>query len=304
MLQVLPDLSTDAWEWPPPGPLELGSQAHKHLFCRTLLDTFDPYRPAVIDWPTLDPDAKARLTALPIWDIAVQVEGKATRRVKAFAETAADPLLRKALELNAFEEGRHKVVLSNLAQAYGLKLEPEEPSWDSADPEWSFMITGFSECIDSFFAFGLFEAAKRSGFFPPPLIETFEPVIAEEARHILFFVNWVAWRRRNMPWWRRPWFELRVQVIWILLAFERLSLAADIGGGGPIDEGNFTVTAAQQVGNDVDVAALMDLCLAENHRRLGQYDPRLLRPDFVPKMVRLARRFLIKPAGRSATASA
>ena len=28
-----------------------GSDAHKRLFCRTLLDTFNPYKPAVIDWP-------------------------------------------------------------------------------------------------------------------------------------------------------------------------------------------------------------------------------------------------------------
>ena len=41
----------------PLGPLELGGEAHKRLFCRTLLDTFDPYRHAVIDWPALDPPA-------------------------------------------------------------------------------------------------------------------------------------------------------------------------------------------------------------------------------------------------------
>jgi hypothetical protein len=36
----------------------------------------------------------------------------------------------------------------------------------------------------------------------------------------------------------------------------------------------------------------MEICLAENDRRLGGYDARLLRPLFVPGAVRLARRFL------------
>ena len=42
-----------------------------------LLDTFNPYKPAVIDWPKLDAAARERLVSLPIWDIAVQTEGKA-----------------------------------------------------------------------------------------------------------------------------------------------------------------------------------------------------------------------------------
>jgi hypothetical protein len=40
----------------------------------------------------------------------------------------------------------------------------------------------------------------------------------------------------------------------------------------------------------------MDTCLAENDRRLGIYDSRLPRPNFVPRMVRLVRRFVGKPA--------
>ena len=304
MTLAFPDVSADAWERPPPGPLRLGSEPHKRLFCRTLLDTFDPYRPAVIDWPVLDPETKARLTSLPIWDIAVQTENLAMRRVKAYADTVADPLLRKALELNAFEEGRHRLVLGNLVEAYGVALQPEPPYRPPPDAEWCFMVTGFSECIDSFFAFGLFEAAKRSGFFPPALVDTFEPVIAEEGRHILFFVNWVAWRRRTLAWWRRPWFELKVWAVWIFLALEKMSLAKGFGDDpAPGQDSNFTITAADQLGKDIDLAALLDICLAENDRRLGKYDPRLVRPDFVPKLVRLARRFFVKPEA-SATSGA
>jgi hypothetical protein len=290
-----PDVSTDGWNYPSPGAkVRLGGDAHKRLFCRTLLDTFDPYRPAVIDWPKLDPDAQGRLTSLPIWDLAVQNEGGAMRRVEAYADAVREPLVKKALELNAFEEGRHKLVLSNLVEAYGIKLAPQPPYPAPADPEWAFMITGFGECVDSFFAFGLFDAAKRSGYFPPELVDTFEPVIAEEGRHILFFVNWIAWHRRNMPWWRRAWFELKVLAAWAVVGFRRMSIAASAGGaakGQPV-----AAAASEQFGNGIDVAQLMDTCLAENDRRLAKYDPRLIRPTFVPAMARLARRFFVKPA--------
>jgi hypothetical protein len=280
----------DSGEAPPPPdqPIELGSPAHKVLFSRTLLDTFDPYRPAVIDWPELEPDALARITSLPIWDIAVQTEGKASTRVLAYAERVGDPLLKRAVELNGFEEARHKHVLSNLVQAYGIRLKPEPAYKTPRHAEWAFMVTGFSECIDSFFAFGLFEAAKRTGYFPPELVETFEPVIREEGRHILFFVNWVAWRRRNMALWRRPLFDLKVMAVWLFLAYERLGLAKDVGTA---QEANFTVNGGADLA-DVDVAELIDLCLSENDRRLSAYDPRLIRPTFVPRMARLARSVL------------
>jgi hypothetical protein len=274
----------------PEGPIRIGSEAHKHLFCRTLLDSFNPYKPAVIDWPKLDPQVRDRLTSLPIWDIAVQTEGRARLNVASYAAVTCDPLLRRAIELNAFEEGRHKHVLANLVAAYGIGLEPEPPYVVQGDPEWAFMVTGYSECIDSFFAFGLFESAKRSGYFPDALVDTFEPVIQEEARHILFFVNWAAWHRRTMPLWRRPFFELKVLGVWAFLIWERIGIARNVGSGE--QDNNFTLTGAKSLGDDIDVAALIELCLAENNRRMSRYDKRLLRPFAVPALARLVRRFM------------
>ena len=279
-------------------PIRLGSDAHKSLFCRTLLDTFDPYKPAVIDWPKLDSETRDRLVSLPIWDIAVQTEGKARLNVASYAAVTLDPLLRKAIELNAFEEGRHKHVLSNLVAAYGIQLAPEPQYAAQGNPEWAFMVTGYSECIDSFFAFGLFESAKRSGFFPESLVDTFEPVIQEEARHILFFVNWAAWHRRTMPLWRRPFFELKVLAVWLFLIWERIGIARSVEGR--TQDNNFTVTGAKSVGDDIDVAELIDICLAENERRMSLYDGRLLRPFAVPALARLARRFMRPTSKRRA----
>jgi hypothetical protein len=292
---IPPDLTRDTGLWPGDGPIKFGSDAHKRLFCKTLLDTHDPYKPAVLDWPKLGEEAEKRITALPIWDIAVQTENRAGLNVCTYAESVPDPLLRKAIELNGFEERRHRHVLANLVEAYGIKLAPEPVYERPKDPEWAFMVTGYSECIDSFFAFGLFETAKRSGFFPEELVDTFEPVIQEEARHILFFVNWAAWHRRTMPLWRRPLFELKVLAVWLFLIWERIGIARSVGGA-PQDN-NFTVTGAKSVGDDIDVAELIDICLAENKRRMSAYDERLLRPFAVPALAALARRWM-RPASK------
>lgn len=283
------------WLGTPGGAFRPGSDEHKTAFCRMLLDTHNPYRPAIIDWPALDRAARDRLVSLPIWDIAVQTEGKARARVLGYASMVRDPLLRQAVELDGFEEGRHKEVLSNLVAAYGIRLQPEPPYPPPRRAEWAFMITGFSECIDSFFAFGLFRVAKDSGYFPPELVDTFEPVMQEEARHILFFVNWVAWHRRNLAWWRRPWFWLRVLLVWAFLIKERIGLSRGFGAAkdeAPQDN-NFTLTGSKAVADvDISIPELLAVCLTENERRMAGYDPRLLRPAVMPRLVRFARRFM------------
>jgi hypothetical protein len=285
------------WTAAQTGPVRIGSGQHLRIFTKMLLDTHNPYKPAVMAWPDLEPEALHRLTSLPIWDIAVQTEGRASIRVKTFAETVDEPVLREALDLDAEEETRHKVVLSHLVAHYGIKLAPEPRYLAPTDPEWAWLVTGFSECIDSFFAFGLFALAKQSGYFPAELVETFEPVVQEEARHILFFANWLAWHRRSLSVLRRLVFEARVLAVWAFLIWERIGIAKGIEADGTARDANFAMTGSGAVGAEVTPRRLIELCLAENERRMAGYDRRLLRPTTAPFLASLARAVL--PAQRA-----
>jgi hypothetical protein len=282
------DRQAREWQFPASGKLAIGSDAHREAACRMFRETFNPYKPSVIEWPTLDPEALNRLTSLPIWDIAVTTENKASARMEAYAQTNADPDWREVIGQNGWEERRHREVLANLVTSYGIPLAPEPVDKLPADAEWGYLVTGYSECIDSFFAFGLFELARQSGFFPPALVDTFEPVIQEEARHILLFANWLAWHRKRLNPWRRIRFELRVIQAWIFLGWERIGIARGMDSG-PKQDNNFTLNGSQAV-SDIDLSPLdlMVICLSENDRRFAGYDPRLLRPTTTPTLARLA----------------
>jgi len=282
------DRQAREWQFPCPGPLPIGSDEHRDATCRMFRDTFNPYKPSVIEWPKLDPEALQRLTSLPIWDIAVSTENRARARMLAYGQSTADPAWREAISRNGWEEGRHREVLANLVTSYDIPLAQEQVDQLPADPEWGYLVTGYSECIDSFFAFGLFELARRSGYFPPALVDTFEPVIQEEARHILLFANWLAWHRKRLRPWPRLRFELRVARAWIFLAWERIGLARGMDSSNKPDN-NFTLNGSQAV-SDVDLSPLelMGICLTENDRRFAGYDSRLLRPTTTPALARLA----------------
>jgi hypothetical protein len=276
----------------PSSALVIGSEVHKQRFCRMLLDTFDPYKPSVIAWPHLKPEAKARLTGLPFWDIAVQTEGYASRRVQALADTISDPLLKEAVGLNAFEEARHKLVLEHMIRFYGIKLAPEPEYTKPRDPEWAFIRTGYGECLDSFFAFGLFKMAKDSGFFPTELVEVFEPVIREESRHIIFFVNWVAWQAAQKPLAARLWFRGKCLAALATSMLARLSIA-QMGDKGKSGD-NFVVSGGAALTAKITPRSFLETCLSENDRRMQGLDAKLLRPKIMPFLVKIALVFIRK----------
>lgn len=273
------------------GRIKVGSEVHKELFCRMLLGTFDPYKPAIIDWPELSGDELDRLTGLPFWSLAIKTEGLTAQRMQSFADTIEDPLIREAVVLNAFEERRHKQVLHNMIRFYGIEIDPEPEYVSPTNPEAAFIQTGYGECFDSFFAFGLFKIAKDSGYFTPALVETFEPVIQEEARHILFFVNWLRYMQKNRLIVMRPVIVVRRFAAIATKVWNRLSLARGADG---TNNAQMARKGHQAMGIDLSPRSFLQLCLAENERRLSAYDPRLLQPRVMPRLVRLAMPMLKK----------
>jgi hypothetical protein len=269
------------------GPVSMGSDAHKRLFCSLMLDTHDPYDPDRIEWPELDADCLARLKSLPFWNDAVTTEDSATRDLNALAAAETDPLVRKAVELQAFEEARHARVIAGMCRAYGIEAHIEAGYKAPIDPEWAELRMGYGECFDSFFAFGLFALAGRSGFFPPELVRVFEPVIQEEARHIVFFINWMVWTRANRSWWRRLAFRLRCGRVLALQIWKRIKTARSTAGNE-----DFTRKGAASFDVDLSPKTFFALCLSENQRRMAMFDARLKRPRAMPAMIGLAVRLL------------
>ena len=169
-----------------PRSLIVGSQEHKELFCQFFLDTHVAFDPATIHWPEIDEDSLKRLHSLPVWNEAVATECAATCVIQTWAPFETDAVIREAVALQGYEEARHAAIIQGLTTHYGMPVSPPPPPPAPADPEWAFMRLGYSECFDAFFTFALFAIARDSGFFPAGLVEKFEPVMQEEARHILF----------------------------------------------------------------------------------------------------------------------
>src|SRR5258708_17812713 len=194
--------------------IQVGSQEHREILARFFLDSHVDFVPDSIFWPQLGEAGRARPTARAFWQEAVATENITSNTVAAAARLEPDPEIRRAIEMQGFEENRHARLLVALTSHYRIKVDMP-PRFEPDSLENDFLFAGFGECFDSFFAFGLFALATKSGFFGPELIAIFEPVVQAEARHILVFVHWVKYRRSHLPWSKRPAFRLRCA--WIIL---------------------------------------------------------------------------------------
>jgi len=279
------------------GAIELGSDRHKELFCRTFLDAHRRFEPAELAWPELGSDDLAKLRAIPFWDEALGTEQEAGPMVQAAADAARDPLVREAIALQSYEEARHGRLIRHLLDRYGIDVPDRPAPVIAGDAERAFVDFGYDECLDSFGAFGLFELARRAEYLPKAFFEIFDRVLDEEAQHIVFFVNWVAWRAvregRGDPVRRGA------SALWHYGKSLAGRLRMVLAGGGESQDA-FVATGARTFLDDLTPTLFLETCLAENARRMSVFDPRLLQPRVLPALARTGLRALRLVPGRRA----
>ena len=263
--------------------MQIGSNEHKELFCRSFMQSHHAYDPEQWAWPALDDLSLARLRAIPIWTLALEVELGAGEMLGKFAQTESDPLVREALKLQGYEEDRHGRILRCMVERYGLVVRPNPPKQNPT--RGAFMDFGYNECVDSVAGFGIFRLACDSRILPVALTSLFQRLIEEEARHVVFFVNWIAWDRTRRG--------LRGPVLQAVPAL--YSYAAAIGrrvkGGAQLHRGPAEEQPRDLFGdvvNDLTLARFLRACINENDRYMAAFDPRLIRPRVIPTMLRAA----------------
>lgn len=263
-----------------------GSEAHKVLFCQTFIETHRVFEPAALPWPTLDATSIDRLRSIPFWDVALRAERNAGVMVSRFAETLGDPLIRRAMAMQGVEETRHGRLLETMLSVYGIPVAPEGSGTIDVS-ERAFIDFGYEECIDSFLGFGIFGLARQIQIFVPELTDIFEYVLLEEARHITFFVNWIAYERacRKMV----PPVVAAATALGYLRAVRRIVTTFQPSAQGNRVKGvGFAAEGAFEIFNGITWRAFLQSCVDESDRYLSVMDPRLLRPRVLPTLARLA----------------
>jgi len=254
--------------------LLIGSEAHKELFCRSLVEGHERYDPQALPWPALDEDSLRRLRALPFWPMALQAETNAGAMVSGFGETIKDPMIREAVLLQGFEEGRHGRLIQALVDRYDLKAVAQPPQLQPT--ESAFIHFGYCECLDSFLGFGAFRLARELHFLPESLISLFTRVLWEEARHIVFFVNWIAYERVQRGYGGPLMQAIQTAIGYIRALFDRI-----------VNNGKMTQEAKEPLElPNVTFSGLLSASLTENDALMARFDPRLLRPRVMPVLAR------------------
>ncbi|WP_013324458.1 ferritin-like domain-containing protein [Gloeothece verrucosa] len=263
--------------------MKLGSEAHKELFCRSFMESHLEYEPETIPWPELDGVALERLQGIPFWLEALKTERNAGNMVTALAETIEDPMIREAIALQGREETRHARLLEFLIKRYHISLQEPPAKPLPQNIKSAFIEFGFCECLDSYFAFGMFDIARQAQYLPEAFFTIFDPILHEEARHIVFFVNWFTYLQINQG---QGWSGLRaMNTLW---GYKRAvqDLINIFGVGG--EEQRFTTSGANSFMDNLTPELFFSTCLQENTKRMSVFEPELLRPELMPKISQLA----------------
>ncbi len=198
-----------------------------------------------------------------------------------------DPVVREAVALQGMEETRHAKLIQVMIDRYGIEATEQPLEQFPDDLETAFIDFGFGECLDAFLGFGAFKTARQSQFLPGGMFDIFDVLMHEETRHIVFFINYMAWREKRRghiaPTRALKWAWFYGRALRRLLGMVRRGQRANDGR-------DFAITQADMFLDGFNFARFVEDCYRENARRMNAFDPDLMQPRLLPAIAGLALR--------------
>ena len=203
--------------------------------------------------------------------------------VSEFAKTIDDPSIREAIALQGVEETRHGRLMEYFVDRYEIPIGPVDMVQPAPTRE-EFIEFGYEECLDAFLGFGLFGIARgKPDFMPPALLDVFQNILLEEARHTTFFINWIRYEEARAG---RDGYVVRTPrtVANYVRSLRRLiaSFSGDVNASG------FIASGATDVIADVTPQMFLETAIREHRRYMGMLDPRLKKPALLPTLAGVA----------------
>jgi hypothetical protein len=175
--------------------MNIGSYESKKRFCQYLIESHIPDSSASQPWPTLDSVWIERIQSVSVWGECLLTQHYAAQIVCAFAQTLKDPMVKEAVMLQGEEQKRLVSNIQSFLRTYSIPSPALPAVMMPKNLEAAFIEVGYRNALDFFWVDGLREAAHQSKFIPDDLDQHFGQLFAEQTRHTVFLVNWMAYQK-------------------------------------------------------------------------------------------------------------
>lgn len=181
---------------------QVGSYQHKKIFCQLLTESSDS---TSLNVPPLDALTQKRLGELQIWPVLYGQLQRSHAVAQLFSQSVKGTLLQEAIAHLAQDKKAIAQAIRTLCQENQLSDSGFNDAEISTAGDSDFKAISHQDNMGLFWLSGLYELAIQEQYLQADVLNLFDQLLTIQARHSLFFINWLAFESQVK---QKPEFEL------------------------------------------------------------------------------------------------
>jgi hypothetical protein len=182
--------------------LQVGSYQHQKIFCQLLTENSDF---ASLNVPSLDELTQKRLGELQFWPVLYGQLQRSSAIAQLFCQSIKGTLIREAIAHLAQEKKAIAEAIRTLCRENQLSDFSFDETEISTAGESDFKAISHQDNMGLFWLSGLYALAIQEQYLQADVLNVFDQLLTIQARHSLFFINWLAFESQVK---QKPEFEL------------------------------------------------------------------------------------------------